>query len=177
MRNAKINKNPLLKVVAMEQRDREIREYLKLACDLALENVLSGNGGPFGAVIVKNGEIIATGANQVTASHDPTAHAEIVAIRNACKALDSFQLTDCQIYSSCEPCPMCFGAIFWARPEAVYYCNTADEAAAINFDDSFIYEQINLPHSLRSIPFYQINVERDDEAFKAWRNKITKIKY
>src|SRR5581483_4694586 len=106
-------------------------EFLKKACDLALENATSGQGGPFGAVIVKSDKIIATGANQVTASKDPTAHAEIVAIRNACRILDDFQLTDCEIFSSCEPCPMCLGAIFWARPKVVYFANTASEAGAI----------------------------------------------
>lgn len=161
----------------MEKPEKKIAFYLKQACNLALENVLSGKGGPFGAVIVKSEEIIALGTNQVTATYDPTAHAEIVAIRNACKILDSFQLTECEIYSSCEPCPMCLGAIFWARPKAVYYANTAFDAAAIGFDDSFIYEQIKVPQSSRTIPFYQYCEPEAFIAFKKWQEKETKITY
>ncbi len=147
------------------------------AIELSIENVRNANGGPFGAVIVKNDRIIATGANSVTALNDPTAHAEIVAIRNACAALKSFQLTDCELYSSCEPCPMCLGAIYWARPKVVYYANSAHDAAHIDFDDSFIYDQIALPHEQRSIPFIQMMREEGLEAFKLWRNASQKISY
>lgn len=147
------------------------------AIELSIENVRTGKGGPFGAVIVKNDQIIATGANSVTATNDPTAHAEIVAIRNACAALNSFQLTDCALYSSCEPCPMCLGAIYWARPKVVYYANSAQDAANINFDDSFIYEQIALPREQRSIPFIQLMSRDGLEAFRLWKNKQDKITY
>lgn len=147
------------------------------AIELSIENVRSGKGGPFGAIVVKNGQIIATGANSVTANNDPTAHAEIVAIRNACAALGSFQLTDCELYTSCEPCPMCLGAIYWARPKVVYYANSARDAAAIDFDDSFIYEQIALPHEQRSIPCIQAMRAEGLESFRLWKEKQDKIKY
>ena len=119
--------------------------FMREAIRLSMENVQSGNGGPFGAVIVKNGKIIAIGVNKVTKSNDPTAHAEINAIRNACKTLDSFQLDECEIYCSCEPCPMCLGVIYWARPKAIYFANTKKDAAEINFDDNFIYHEMKLP--------------------------------
>jgi guanine deaminase len=150
---------------------------MQLAITLSLENVITGNGGPFGAVIVKDNQVIATGINQVTNSNDPTAHAEIVAIRNACKILNSFQLTDCELYTSCEPCPMCLGAIFWARPKKVYFAATAQDAAKINFDDAFIYKQINIPFEKRSIPFEQIMRDEAQIAFLAWQNKQDKIEY
>ncbi len=151
--------------------------FMQLAITLSLENVITGNGGPFGAVIVKDNQVIATGINQVTNSNDPTAHAEIVAIRNACKILNSFQLTDCELYTSCEPCPMCLGAIFWARPKKVYFAATAQDAAKINFDDAFIYKQINIPFEKRSIPFEQIMRDEAQIAFLAWQNKQDKIEY
>src|SRR5258706_6065734 len=118
--------------------------YMARAIELAIENVRSGRGGPFGAVIVKDDRILATGANQVTSTNDPTAHAEVVAIRAACAALGTFQLDGCDIYTTCEPCPMCFGAIYWARPRCVYYGATAADAAAAGFDDAFIYSQLAL---------------------------------
>lgn len=152
-------------------------KFMRKAIELSIENLQQGKGGPFGAVIVKSGVIIAAGANQVVPSHDPTAHAEVVAIRNACKALGSFQLTDCQIYSSCEPCPMCLGAIYWARIGAVYYANSAQDAADINFDDSFIYQQIALPHEQRTIPFEQGMRDEALEAFRLWKEKHDKIRY
>ncbi len=120
--------------------------FMREAIRLSMENVQSGNGGPFGAVIVKNGKIIAIGVNKVTKSNDPTAHAEINAIRNACKTLDSFQLDECEIYCSCEPCPMCLGVIYWARPKAIYFANTKKDAAEINFDDNFIYDEVKQPY-------------------------------
>lgn len=153
------------------------KQFMLKAIELSIENVRSGKGGPFGAVVVKDGKIIATGANQVTASNDPTAHAEIVAIRNACAALGSFQLTDCELYTSCEPCPMCLGAIYWARPKRVYYANSARDAAAIDFDDSFIYEQIALPHEQRSIACIQAMRDEGLETFRLWKQKHDKIKY
>ncbi|MBT5748033.1 MAG: nucleoside deaminase, partial [Candidatus Marinimicrobia bacterium] len=117
------------------------KDFMREAIRLSLENVNSENGGPFGAVIVKNGNIIARGVNAVTSTNDPTAHAEVVAIRNACEKLGSFQLNGCEIYCSCEPCPMCLGAIYWARPDKIYYANTKQDASNINFDDQFIYSE------------------------------------
>ncbi len=155
----------------------EQEKHMREAIRLSLENVTSGNGGPFGAVIVKNGKIIATGANEVTSSNDPTAHAEVVAIRNACKSLGSFQLDDCEIYCSCEPCPMCLGAIYWARPAKIYYANTKKDAADINFDDDFIYQEIELPVDNRKLPTVQILREEAQIAFKEWSNSTKKTEY
>lgn len=152
-------------------------EFMREAIRLSLENVQSGKGGPFGAVIVKNGKIIARGANEVTTSNDPTAHAEVVAIRNACKELGSFQLDDCEIYCSCEPCPMCLGAIYWARPTKIYYANTKQDAAAINFDDNFIYEEIEQPVSKRKLPTIQLLRTEAQEAFTAWTDSTKKEEY
>lgn len=155
--------------------DQEI--FMREAIRISLENVTSGNGGPFGAVIVKNGEIIARGVNEVTSSNDPTAHAEVVAIRNACKQLGSFQLNDCEIYCSCEPCPMCLGAIYWARPAKIYYANTKQDAANINFDDDFIYREIELPVNNRKLPTSQLLRDEAQIAFKTWSNSTKKTEY
>lgn len=152
-------------------------QFLQEAINLSIRNVQQNGGGPFGAVVVKNNDIIAHGVNQVTATNDPTAHAEIVAIRNACQILKSFQLTDCVIYTSCEPCPMCLGAIFWARPKAVYFANTRHDAAKIGFDDSFIYNQLMIEPEQRSIPFYQVKISPAMDAFRLWDNSTKKIKY
>lgn len=157
----------------MQEKEKHMREAIRLS----LENVTSGKGGPFGAVIVKDGKIIATGANEVTSSNDPTAHAEIVAIRNACKSLGSFQLEDCEIYCSCEPCPMCLGAIYWARPAKIYYANTKKDAADINFDDDFIYQEIELPVNNRKLPTIQILRDEAQIAFKEWSNSTKKAEY
>jgi guanine deaminase len=151
--------------------------FMERAITLALENVQKAQGGPFGAVIVKDNEIIAEGVNLVTATHDPTAHAEIVAIRRACAKLNSFQLKGCLLYTSCEPCPMCFGAVYWARPEALYFGATKADAAAIGFDDSFIYEEIARDYSLRSIPMTQMMPDRAREVFVAWEKSRSKISY
>ena len=132
------------------------KKFMREAIRLSMENVKSGNGGPFGAVIVKNGKIIATAVNEVTKSNDPTAHAEMIAIRNAFKTLDSFQLDDCEIYCSCEPCPMCLGAIYWARPKAIYFANTKTDATEINFDDNYIYQELELPIHERKFPAIQL---------------------
>ena len=153
------------------------RDFMRAAIRLAVDNVKSGKGGPFGAVIVKDGKIIASGSNLVTSSNDPTAHAEVVAIRNACKALGTFQLDGCEIYTSCEPCPMCLGAIYWARPARIYFGCTKKDAADINFDDSFIYEEIPLPVEKRSIPTVQFLRDEAIAAFKAWTDKDDKIAY
>ncbi len=152
-------------------------DFMQRAIALAIENVHSGRGGPFGAVVVRAGKIIAEGANCVTATNDPTAHAEIIAIRNACRALGNFQLSDCEIYTSCEPCPMCLGAIYWARPSRVYYAATAADAAAAGFDDSFIYEQLPLPVERRKIPMLPLLREQALAAFRAWKEKSDKIPY
>lgn len=153
------------------------QEFMREAIRLSLENVQSGNGGPFGAVIVKDGEIIARGVNEVTSSNDPTAHAEVVAIRNACKQLGSFQLEGCEIYCSCEPCPMCLGAIYWARPDKIYYANTKEDAAAINFDDAFIYQELELPNANRKLPTEQLLRKEAWVAFQAWKDNTTKTAY
>lgn len=150
---------------------------MREAIRLSIENVVSGKGGPFAAVIVKEGQIIATGTNQVTSSNDPTAHAEVIAIRNACKVLGSFQLEGCDIYTSCEPCPMCLGAIYWARPARVYYGNTKTDAAAIGFDDSFIYDEIATPLPERSLPQEQLLGNEALEAFRRWQAKEDKEDY
>jgi len=153
------------------------KDFIEQAIRLSLENIKTGEGGPFGAVIVKEKKIIATGKNMVIAWNDPTAHAEIVAIRKACEALSSFQLTGCEIYTSCEPCPMCFGAIYWARPDKVYYANTRKEAALIGFDDYFIYEEIAKPPLIRKIPFIHIKHDKAIVAFEQWNAKTDKIVY
>lgn len=150
---------------------------MREAIRLSQENMRAGKGGPFGAVIVKNGEIIARGFNQVTSSNDPTAHAEVVAIREACKTLGTFQLDGCEIYTSCEPCPMCLGAIYWARPEKMYYANTKVDAAQIGFDDQFIYEEIELPLNQRKLQSEQLLQTEAFEVFQDWQNKQDKIEY
>jgi guanine deaminase len=152
-------------------------EFMQVAIDLSLQNVRSGKGGPFGAVIVKNGTIIATGHNQVTSTNDPTAHAEIVAIREACRVLQNFQLKGCELYTSCEPCPMCLGAIYWARLDRVYYANTKTDAAQIGFDDRLIYEELDLPMSDRTLPMVQLMRQEALVAFQTWNKKIDKIEY
>lgn len=155
----------------------EKNDFMKEAIKLSLDNVMLRGGGPFGCVVVKDGKIIASGYNQVTANNDPTAHAEVVAIREACKVLGTFQLNDCEIYTSCEPCPMCLGAIYWARPKKVYYANTKKDAADIEFDDDFIYHEIDVNISDRKLPFIQIMREEALVAFKAWKNKQDKALY
>ena len=152
-------------------------KYLKEAIRLAKENVKTGQGGPFGAVIVKNGEIISAGANQVTGTNDPTAHAEIVAIREACKKLNSFQLDDCIIYASCEPCPMCLGAIYWARPKMIVFAASNGDAAKAGFDDSFIYKEIPLPIEKRCIPTLNIKAEGFSSPFEEWISFESKVDY
>ncbi|MFZ0276880.1 MAG: nucleoside deaminase [Candidatus Sulfotelmatobacter sp.] len=147
------------------------------AIQLSIDNVRSGRGGPFGAVVVKDGNIIAEGANQVTSTNDPTAHAEMVAIREACRKLAAFDLEACDIYTSCEPCPMCLGAIYWARMSRVYFANFDADASRAGFDDSLIYREIALPYSQRKIPMIQMMREEALAAFSAWGNKSNKIEY
>lgn len=147
------------------------------AIELALENVRQGRGGPFAAVVVKDNKIVAEGANSVTASNDPTAHAEISAIRAACKALGDFQLAGCDIYTTCEPCPMCMAAIYWARPARVFYASTAEDAARSGFDDAFIYEEFQRPPEQRKIRLAQIMREEALAPFRAWDSSPNKIEY
>jgi guanine deaminase len=151
--------------------------FMRRAIELSIENVRNGNGGPFAALVVKDGEILATGTNLVTTAFDPTAHAEVVAIREACRRLAQFQLTGCDIYTTCEPCPMCLGAIYWARPAKVYFGNTAADAAAIGFDDSFIYQQLGVSLPERAIPMIQLMREEALSAFREWERKGDRVRY
>jgi len=150
--------------------------FMKEAVEMARESVQNG-GGPFGAVIVKNGEIVAKASNCVTKDNDPTAHAEVSVIRLASKKLNTFNLSGCEIYTSCEPCPMCFGAVYWARLDKLYYAATKTDAQNIGFDDSFIYKEINLAHDLRKIPNIQILREEALKAFQDWEKKEDKTEY
>jgi guanine deaminase len=152
-------------------------EFMQLAIRLATENVLSGAGGPFGAVIVKDGKIVSTGVNTVTAVNDPTAHAEVNAIRQACQALGSFQLPGCVLYTSCEPCPMCLGAIYWVRLDSIFFGNTCHDAAEVGFDDSFIYEELRVPTGQRKLPMVRLLPDKAIESFRAWQEHQTKIEY
>jgi guanine deaminase len=151
--------------------------FMEKAIALATENVVSGRGGPFGAVIVRHGNIIATGANSVTATNDATTHAEIVAIRNACAALAAFQLDGCQIYSSCEPCPMCLSAIYWAHCDAIFYGNSPADTAAAGFDDAFVNEEVRRPVDQRKIPMVSFLPDRAISSFDAWRISASRIDY
>ncbi len=152
------------------------KQWMREAINLSVQNIDNG-GGPFGAVIVKDGKVIACGANRVTADNDPTAHAEVNAIRAAAKALGTFDLSGCEIYTSCEPCPMCLSAIYWAHIDRIYYGNTQHDAKAINFDDSFIYTQLSLSPEHRSIPAEHIMGDEAIAAFDKWREKEDKIEY
>ena len=150
--------------------------FLKLAIEMAAENVRRG-GGPFAALIVKDGEVVARGVNRVTSTNDPTAHAEIVAIREGCRVLGQFQLSGCDIYSSCEPCPMCLGAIYWARPARVFFAATHQQAASAGFDDSFIYQQIGMPLAERSIPMIHMEDPLALQPFEEWARKPDRTQY
>ena len=151
--------------------------FMQRAIALATENVRCSAGGPFAALIVKDGRIIAEGVNAVTRENDPTAHAEVNAIRNACRVLESFDLRDCEIYSSCEPCPMCLAAIYWSHCDAIFYGNTSADAAAAGFDDAFLYEEVKLPLSQRRIPTINLLRERAISNFEAWRKYAGRIDY
>src|SRR6202048_23998 len=151
--------------------------FMARAIQLSIDNVLSGRGGPFGAVVVKDGKIVAEGTNQVTSRNDPTAHAEVLSMRDACKKLGVFDLPGCEIYTSCEPCPMCLGAIYWARLSRVYFANAAADASSIGFDDSLIYREIPLPLAQRAIPMIQMMREQALAAFQAWQENPNKIVY
>ena len=147
------------------------------AIQLSLDNIRAGLGGPFAAVVVKDEKIIAEGTNLVTSTNDPTAHAEVVAVREACRKLRHFELTGCDIYTTCEPCPMCLGAIYWARPARVYFAATASDAAAAGFDDSFIYTEMQRPSADRQIPLERMMREQSLEPFRAWEQKGDRIRY
>ncbi|MEG0892070.1 MAG: nucleoside deaminase [Bacteroidales bacterium] len=151
-------------------------KFMNRAIELSIKNVTNG-GGPFGAVIVKNNEIIAEGVNRVTANNDPTAHAEVSAIRAACKKLNNFKLEGCTIYTSCEPCPMCLSAIYWAGISKIFFGNTKEDAKAIDFDDSFIYDEIEKPYAARSVPALPFMRKQALEAFKIWSAKTDKVDY
>ncbi|MEY4595471.1 MAG: hypothetical protein RIQ47_1881 [Bacteroidota bacterium] len=150
---------------------------MKTAISLAKAGLESNKGGPFGCVIVKNGEIVGKGSNSVTSTNDPTAHAEVVAIRDACRNLNTFQLTGCELYTNCEPCPMCLGAIYWARPDVVYYANTRFEAAAAGFDDAFIYDEITIDPTARKIPMIHQPDLDAQQVFQDWIAKPDKTLY
>lgn len=154
----------------------EDQKFMQMAIELSEENIDSG-GGPFGAVIVRDGELIAKGANRVVPNNDPTAHAEVVAIRNACQKLNTFDLKGCTVYTSCEPCPMCLSALYWAGIERICYANTKRDAAAIEFDDSFIYDQLRLDYDRRSIHCEHFMRNEALAAFVKWQNKIDKVEY
>ena len=151
--------------------------FMQQAIALATKNVVSGVGGPFGALVVRDGEVIATGVNLVTSTNDPTAHAEVVAIRAACKALGDFQLHGCVVYTSCEPCPMCLAALYWSRCDAIFYGNTAADAAAAGFDDSFLYTEIARPFDQRKIPIARMLGDQAITSFNTWRAQAGKIEY
>lgn len=151
--------------------------FMARAIQLSIENVRSGQGGPFGSVIVRSNQIVAEAVNRVTAANDPTAHAEILAIRDTCQKLGVFELQDCELYTSCEPCPMCLGAIYWARLSRFYFANTAQDAAKIGFDDSFIYNELSHPPAQRRIPAIQMMRDEAQAAFRAWLEKPDKIRY
>lgn len=151
-------------------------QFMREAIRLSIENVKNG-GGPFGAVIVKNNQIIATGVNRVTAQHDPTAHAEVSAIRAACTKLATFDLSGCEIYTSCEPCPMCLGAIYWSHLDKIYYGNNKDDAKNIGFDDAFIYKELELPMAQRKLPTEPLLRAEAIQAFHDWMKKSDKVEY
>lgn len=153
------------------------KKYMQMAIDLSRQGMEAGEGGPFGCVIVKDGEVVGKGYNTVASTHDPTAHAEIIAIRDACERLQSSRLEGCELYTSCEPCPMCIGAIYWARPEKIFFANDKKEAAEAGFDDDFIYKEIELPIEERQIPMVQMQLEDARKVFQEWLNKEDKPLY
>lgn len=153
------------------------KEFMEQAIELSLDGIQSKKGGPFGAIIVKDGNIVGKGYNKVTSTNDPTAHAEIIAIRDACTNLNTFDLQNCVIYTSCEPCPMCLSAIYWARITKIYYGANRSDAAKIGFDDDFIYTEVAKSLNERTIPSINILPEKANKVFEIWQNKIDKIKY
>jgi guanine deaminase len=152
-------------------------EFMQRAIDLSIEGSSKDKGGPFGAVVVKDGKIVGESYNRVTSTNDPTAHAEVMAIRDACKNLETFDLSGCELYTSCEPCPMCLGAIYWAKFDKVYYGNTREDAAKSGFNDSFIYDEIPLPLSERKIKMEELGQKEAQKAFQLWEEKMDKVHY
>jgi len=157
--------------------DSKYNEFMAEAIRQAGKNIENGNGGPFGAVVVKDGKIIAAATNLVTSTNDPTAHAEVVAIRKACKTLDTFDLSGCEIYASCEPCPMCLGAVMWARLERLYYAANRQDASKAGFDDELFYSELSLPPAERQLPVAQLMQEDAVRVFEKWKEKTDKIEY
>lgn len=153
------------------------REFMSRAVRLSAERMREGDGGPFGAIIVKDGKVIAEGWNRVTSTNDPTAHAEVTAIRAACQSLGTFSLERCEIYTSCEPCPMCLAAIYWARLDRIYFANSREEAAAIGFDDEFLYREVPKPIEARTIPTVKLNLPEAAAVFAEWQAKPDKVRY
>lgn len=151
--------------------------FMREAIRLSRENVRDGKGGPFGCVVVKEGAVIARGTNLVTSTNDPTAHAEVTAVREACRTLGTFQLTGCDVYTSCEPCPMCLGALYWARPDRIFFANGRQDAAAAGFDDLFIYDELPKAPAARRIPTVQMLREEALEVFREWERKQDKVRY
>jgi guanine deaminase len=156
--------------------DKDIA-FMRRAIELARNGVEDDQGGPFGCVIARDGQIVGEGCNAVTSTNDPTAHAEVVAIRAACRNLNAFQLDGCVVYTSCEPCPMCLGAIYWARPSAIYFAGTREDAAAAGFDDELFYDELERPNELRQLKMQGLLREEAQEVFEAWNQKLDKIKY
>ena len=152
-------------------------KFMRRAIELSAERMREGAGGPFGAVVVKDGKVIAEGWNRVTSSNDPTAHAEVTAIRDACKALGTFSLAGCEIFTSCEPCPMCLSAIYWARLDRIYFANSRQDAAAIGFDDEFLYQEVPKPVEARSIPTVRLALPEAAAVFAEWQTKPDKVEY
>ncbi len=161
----------------MSNSEARIQKYLKATVELAKKHMQDGQGGPFGAIVVQNDAIVGSGFNSVTSRNDPTAHAEVQAIRDACQKLSTFQLDDCEIFSSCEPCPMCLGAIYWARPKALYFAASRRDAALAGFDDDFIYQEIALPIEKRSIPTFHVVTQGHTEVFELWKLKEDRVDY
>ncbi len=152
-------------------------KFMMEAIALSHNGVVNNEGGPFGCIVVKGDEIVGRGNNKVTSTNDPTAHAEVTAIRDACHNLGTFQLDECEVYTSCEPCPMCLGAIYWARPKIVYFANTRKDASDIGFDDSLIYDEMTVDINNRKIPIHPLGREAAIKVFEAWKNKTDKIEY
>ena len=152
-------------------------EFMQRAIDLSIEGSSKDKGGPFGAVVVKDGKIVGESYNQVTSTNDPTAHAEVMAIRDACKNLETFDLSGCELYTSCEPCPMCLGAIYWAKFDKIYYGNSRKDAAKAGFNDDFIYDEIPLPLSERKIKMMEIGQKEAQKAFQLWEEKMDRVHY
>lgn len=161
----------------MTDKNQRIEGFLKQTLELAKDHMQKGLGGPFGAIVVKDDKIVGRGFNAVTTKNDPTAHAEVQAIRDACQNLGSFQLEDCEVFSSCEPCPMCLGAIYWARPKALYFASSREDAAEAGFDDDFIYKEIILPIGQRSIPTFHVATQGHTEVFNLWKQKQDRVDY